>query len=876
MKTIIGTLFLLLGILTAAPSWAQSHHKLNPNAIYQGYYAGAPVPDDVPTQTEMNAAQTTANAAIPQSAIGSTVAPLVGSVVPPANLPAATTSSPGAVQIGTGLGVSGGTASVQYGTTSTTAAAGNDSRITGALQTSAAGPLATQAGASPSAAIAAGIGAGAAGQVYAAPSGASGSPFLRALVGSDLPAATSGTQGAMSLATAGAQASVPTLISLGAACNATSQGTGTDDSSIINAAISSHTRFSIPAGKYCYAPSVAWTSLVGVNYGPGQIITSDGNNRAPVTSVLNAPITTFGNIGSPQQAFNGDLSHLGYADQHIVTGTATLGQPTTGYMQSAENDGAFHEFYNASGYNNDTGDNGGRTGVAYETIRIDQYGQGDMEGIFCSGIVSSTKTGSTNYLADPETSCLAGGLFAGANGAYLEDIGALNASDNGFDVAAVGTAIAFNRTNSTEALAETWNADNRLSIGSQPMDTLENATGPYIMGYDLSNVTFGEYRLAAYSISSGGTGYTQGETVLVSGGTFTSQATATATVTGGVLTSLTFTNTGIYSVPPTTTFGTVTITASSGSGAVVSAFFQNDNVMLLPPGGACIQPALSIGASPVNVLAGYYGQFCFSEGALTWGPNDVVPTAVNANDLVLSQGNTVQGTGNVVLGTGGVFDAGQINRDFYSSGPMAGTTVGSAQTSTGLLRISGTGTMRPTANQAAATTNNVYTAHTQSANLLSFTAVGIDESNFDTAGWRLRNGLMSRTAVGNNVTYVGDGYIAFTGSASSTTLTVTAVASGKLAIGSTIYVGGVYDGAYIVAFGTGSGGTGTYTLNTAETISAQAITAGIIADFGTGAGTGASMIVTPDTTTESPNISVSTPNGDTWHAMVKLIGDQVE
>jgi hypothetical protein len=164
MKTIIGTLFLLLGILTAAPSWAQSHHKLNPNAIYQGYYAGAPVPDDVPTQTEMNAAQTTANAAIPQSAIGSTVAPLVGSVVPPANLPAATTSSLGAVQIGTGLGVSGGAASVQYGTTSTTAYRGDlgaaaTATANAALPATSAGPLATQSpGQSSAAAIAAGGG----------------------------------------------------------------------------------------------------------------------------------------------------------------------------------------------------------------------------------------------------------------------------------------------------------------------------------------------------------------------------------------------------------------------------------------------------------------------------------------------------------------------------------------------------------------------------------------------------------------------------------------------------------------------------------------------------------------------------------------------
>jgi hypothetical protein len=50
-------------------------------------------------------------------------------------------------------------ATATQGTSSTTLAAGNDSRITGALQTSSAGPLATQAGANSAAAIVGAIGA---------------------------------------------------------------------------------------------------------------------------------------------------------------------------------------------------------------------------------------------------------------------------------------------------------------------------------------------------------------------------------------------------------------------------------------------------------------------------------------------------------------------------------------------------------------------------------------------------------------------------------------------------------------------------------------------------------------------------------------------
>jgi hypothetical protein len=56
--------------------------------------------------------------------------------IPAAQLPLATTSTVGGVTVSTGLNVSAGALSVAYGTTGTTAAVGNDSRITGAAQLS--------------------------------------------------------------------------------------------------------------------------------------------------------------------------------------------------------------------------------------------------------------------------------------------------------------------------------------------------------------------------------------------------------------------------------------------------------------------------------------------------------------------------------------------------------------------------------------------------------------------------------------------------------------------------------------------------------------------------------------------------------------------
>jgi hypothetical protein len=62
-----------------------------------------------------------------------------------------------------------------------------------------------------------------------------------------------------------------------------------------------------------------------------------------------------------------------------------------------------------------------------------------------------------------------------------------------------------------------------------------------------------------------------------------------------------------------------------------------------------------------------------------------------------------------------------------------------------------------------------------------------------------------------------------TGAIAGTTLTVSAVTSGTLRIGQTIEGTGVTDGTIIKAFGTGSGGTGTYTVSASQTVASTTI-----------------------------------------------------
>ena len=66
----------------------------------------------------------------------------------------------------------------------------------------------------------------------------------------------------------------------------------------------------------------------------------------------------------------------------------------------------------------------------------------------------------------------------------------------------------------------------------------------------------------------------------------------------------------------------------------------------------------------------------------------------------------------------------------------------------------------------------------------------------------------------------------FSGAISGTTLTVSAVTNGVLALGSFISGTGVTAGTYITAYGSGTGGAGTYTVSASQTVSSTTITSG--------------------------------------------------
>lgn len=113
-----------------------------------------------------------------------------------------------------------------------------------------------------------------------------------------------------------------------------------------------------------------------------------------------------------------------------------------------------------------------------------------------------------------------------------------------------------------------------------------------------------------------------------------------------------------------------------------------------------------------------------------------------------------------------------------------------------------------------------------------------------------------------------------TGSISGTTLTVSAVTSGTLAIGSVISGTGVTPNTCITGYGTGRGGTGTYTVNISQTVSSTTITGAWggasldpswgVAQEGDGGGTGAS---TPATVSVDMSTWTFTSGSSTFSVM---------
>ncbi|MGN8062814.1 hypothetical protein ACTJK4_14240 [Ralstonia sp. 22111] len=134
-------------------------------------------------------------------------------------------------------------------------------------------------------------------------------------------------------------------------------------------------------------------------------------------------------------------------------------------------------------------------------------------------------------------------------------------------------------------------------------------------------------------------------------------------------------------------------------------------------------------------------------------------------------------------------------------------------------------------------------------NLTTTGAGGVDTGSIPT------NGYAAIYAICNPQAAV------FTGSISGTTLTVTSVTSGTLAVGQ--YVQGAAGGTWITALGTGTGGTGTYTVGLSQTLASTTLTAANWA-----------LLATNATSAAAPEVysGGSMPSGYTASCLVSVWG----
>ncbi|MCX5493267.1 hypothetical protein OSH11_00970 [Kaistia dalseonensis] len=230
--------------------------------------------------------------------------------------------------------------------------------------------------------------------------------------------------------------------------------------------------------------------------GLGQIKTTTGKTAPFYSQVSDRPQT--GDQTTIYTAFDGDVSHIQFATEHIISGKDTLGTPSWKSFGDMEWDRLYtpeaypHFTYllNKSGYN-DYPDYGlGRTVAAAHHVKLDQFGQGDAAAYSAYINVSGRMPGSTDFLANASGHIIHGQVHARADGVFLEPYEVLG-FDEGHDVGYVGHVTRGVRTNDTGANHAVWMGYVAKSVdGTKPWNVFYTAYGHSRVGIDLTQAYF--------------------------------------------------------------------------------------------------------------------------------------------------------------------------------------------------------------------------------------------------------------------------------------------------------------------------------------------------------------------------------------------------
>ncbi len=209
-----------------------------------------------------------------------------------------------------------------------------------------------------------------------------------------------------------------------------------------------------------------------------------------VTRTISSAPASSGDWNSATTCCGGDLSKTTDVTLATVTGAATLGQPTSGYLYTNETIPHVTVVENYSGWSDKPDSNAGRSGWgAYRTL-IRNYGQGDVFAYNAAAFVASTRPGATHFLAQPAVALFNGTAKAGANDVYL-NMEEMLCDDSGYRAACIGYVINIKRTVADRgSLGVVWmGVRPQEQQGDYAGDAAYSGSGRWKVGLDLTQVT---------------------------------------------------------------------------------------------------------------------------------------------------------------------------------------------------------------------------------------------------------------------------------------------------------------------------------------------------------------------------------------------------
>lgn len=251
-------------------------------------------------------------------------------------------------------------------------------------------------------------------------------------------------------------------------------------------------------------------------------------------------------------------------------------------------------------------------------------------------------------------------------------------------------------------------------------------------------------------------------------------------------------------------------------------YFNNTNygVYSIAPDDIRVTGALFKG----NGIAGVRGAPAVVTGSIATTTLTVASSPAPVGTLTVGQtlvgANVTPGTTITAFGTFAVV-TGKIDNGSGSSGTIMDVSAVTSGTLAVGQAVTGTGIAAGTTITALGTGTGGVGTYTVSIphNLSSMTI-----TTKPTGGAGPYTVSISQTAASASISaFNAAAPTAVTGSISGTTLTVSAVTTGTLAVGQTIAGTGVTAGTSITAFGTGTGGVGTYTVSASQTVASTTI-----------------------------------------------------